>query len=306
MARAVPKADIQQIERQADRNGTAVKAHAVPHERNAEPLHQRVDRPGSELPSGPSHQETDHNLMESNADVTELDILRQENAELRKHAEELEGLFNEERQKAKQSGQPQDDQQKELDALLEEKSDVIRQLHLKIKELQANAAPREQGLSAPQEDQADLIGQLQEKIEELQAKPVAATPREEELLALHEELEEDCRQLKEDEESLMQQMRQMEVQMSRERAEMARQRNELQRLHGEIKHELELASREAELRDRLQPLQRRHQEMAHRKGAEPVRETVAAAPNHTPPQQPKPGKPAAPEERGIFKRLFGQ
>src|SRR5438132_10912829 len=146
------------------------------------------------------------------------------------------------------------------------------------------------------EEKSEVIRDLHRRLHEQSEKPAATSaPREEELIALSEELERERRQLKEDEEALMEQMRQMEVQMSRERAELARQRNELQRLHGEIKHELELASREAELRDRLQPLQRRHQEMAHRKGAEPVRETVAAAPNHTPPQQPKPGKPAAPE-----------
>ena len=296
MARAVPKADIGQIQRQADRHGTALKGHA--------PHTGRVPEDASEQ----SRQETDQPPMGSNADVPEIDILRQENVELREHAEELERLLNE----AQKKGPPPDDQQKEMEALLEEKSDVIRQLHLKIKELQANPAASAPGGAEPSPQEggkSELIEQLQEKIEELQAKPVPATPREEELLALHEELEEERRQLKEDEESLMQQMRQMEVQMSRERAEMARQRSELQRLHNDIRHELELASREAELRDRLQPLQRRHQEMTHRKGAEPIREatpppTPAPAPsprqNGTPPQ-----KPGARDKSGLFKRLFG-
>ena len=87
---------------------------------------------------------------------------------------------------------------KEFEALLEEKSEVIRELH--------------------------------RKLQEHHDRPAGATPREEELLALSEELERERQQLKEDEESLMQQMRDMEVQMSRERAEMARQRSELQRL----------------------------------------------------------------------------
>jgi chromosome segregation ATPase len=293
MARAVPKADIGQILRQADRNAPALKGHA--------PHAGRVPEDASEQ----SPQETDQPPMGSNADVPEIDILRQENSELREHAEELERLLNE-------KAPPSNDQQKEMEALLEEKSDVIRQLHLKIQELQANpaaAAPEGADPSIQQESKSELIDQLQQQVEELQAKPAPATPREEELLALHEELEEERRQLKEDEESLMQQMRQMEVQMSRERAEMARQRSELQRLHNDIRHELELASREAELRDRLQPLQRRHQEMTHRKGAEPIREaapapTPAPAPslrqNGTPPQ-----KPGARDKSGLFKRLFG-
>jgi DNA repair exonuclease SbcCD ATPase subunit len=223
-----------------------------------------------ENPADFSEPETGPAMNQDVSSGSELEQLKLENADLRSKVAELEQFANETFDKA----QLMEEQQKEMEKLLEEKSDLIRELH--------------------------------QKVQDLQARPAAATPREEELLALHEELEDERRQLKEDEEALMQQMRQMEVQMSRERAEMARQRNELQRLHGEIKHELELASREAELRDRLQPLQRRHQEMAHRKGAEPVRETVAAAPNHTPPQQPKPGKVAPPEERGIFKRLFGQ
>src|SRR5260370_17061846 len=278
MARAVPKADIGQIERLAERNGTTHKpATQGAHFLEESPPHESHEP--AEVSAEQHHQETDQNLMASNGEVSEFDLLREENAELRKHAEELEELLN----RAQQKG-PQDEQQKDLEAILEEKSDVIRQLHLKIKELQsrsaaapatsghaaASATSRDEELLALVEEKSDAIRQLHQKMQEMQGKPVAATPREEELLALHEELEEERRQLKEDEESLMQQMRQMEVQMATERAGMARQRSELQRLHNVIHHELELASREAELRDRLQPLQRRHQEMTHRKGAEPV------------------------------------
>jgi len=206
--------------------------------------------------------------MGSDASVNEVDQLRVEKAELLRKATELEEVLTETVQK----GQAREEQQKELEALLDEKSDVIRELH--------------------------------QKLQEQTGRPPAATPREEELLALHEELEEERRQLKEDEEALMQQMRQMEVQMARERAEVARQRSELQRLHNDIRHEIELASREVELRERLQPLQRRHQEMAHRKGAEPNRD-AAPAPAVRQNGTPVEAQPARPNEGGILRRLFG-
>ncbi len=196
---------------------------------------------------------------------TQAEHLYEENIELKKKLVELERQLHDARGTAKFWSE----QQKDFESLLEEKSEVIRQLHLKLQE--QSAAP---------------------------SRPAAALPREEELLALHEELEQERRQLKEDEGALMQQMRDMEVQLSRERAELARQRNELQRLHREIKHELELAAREASLRERLQPLQRRHQELSHRKGEAP-RDTPVPGP------APKTESPR-PTQSGIFRRLFGQ
>jgi len=214
MARAVPKADIGQIERLTERNGST---HKEPEARAAHFLEESsphgLHEP-NEVSAEQHHQETDQNLMASNGELSELGLLREENTELRQHAEELEKLLNQ-----AQKGQPQvhNDQQKDLEAILEEKSDVIRQLHLKIQELQSRrtaapstsgegAAPgtsREEELLALVEEKSDAIRQLHQKMQEMPGKPVAATPREEELLALHEELEEERRQLKEDEESLM-------------------------------------------------------------------------------------------------------
>jgi hypothetical protein len=201
----------------------------------------------------------------------EIERLRAENAAFRESLEQLEKILEE----RLQNEQTWEERQKEQDALLEEKSDVIRELHLKLQECSTAPAPHESG----------------------------AVPREEELLALSEELEQERRQLKEDEESLMAQMREMEIQMSRERAELARQRNELQRLHSDLHHELELAARNAALRDRLQPLQRRHQDLLHRKGGEPSREAPSrAVPNSdSPPSQDA----AARDNKSLLGRLFG-
>jgi hypothetical protein len=200
-------------------------------------------------------------------ETCELDDTLKENIALRVRLKELEEFLEESaHQNAATSAQL-----KEYEGLLEEKSEVIRDLHRKMKEHDDKPATP------------------------------SATPREEELLALSEELERERQQLKEDEETLMQQMRDMEVQMSRERAEIARQRNELQRLQGEIRHELELASRDATLRERLAPLQRRHQELMNRRGGAPASNS-AAAPATAAPNEPE---QTAGKESGLFRRFFG-
>src|SRR5438132_674997 len=152
------------------------------------------------------------------------------------------------------------------------------------------------------EEKSEVIRDLHRRLHEQSEKPAATSaPREEELIALSEELERERRQLKEDEEALMEQMRQMEVQMSRERAELARQRNELQRLQVDLRRELELASRDATLRDRLAPLQRRHQDMLNhasggRSGESPPAEARAVA-TAAPPSEKK--------DSSLLRRLFG-
>jgi hypothetical protein len=150
------------------------------------------------------------------SEATDAESLRAENAELRRLLEEIERAWGK--------------RQCEYEELLEEKSEVIRDLHLKIQDLpQSESAPT----SAP--DQAVLV-------------------------KLQRELEERRLQLEQDEEALMVQMREMEMAMSRDRAELARQRTELQRFQADLNRELEMATRDGGLRDRLQALQRRHQD----------------------------------------------
>ncbi|MCI0403475.1 MAG: hypothetical protein L0212_08130 [Acidobacteria bacterium] len=209
------------------------------------------------------------------------DLLR-ENEELRALVEALQ------RQQEEGGGDGGwQERQREFESLLEEKSEVIRSLHQKMQELQARP-------TAP-----------------------ALTPKEEELIALSDELErercqleqerrnmeEERAQLREDEKIMMQQMKEMEVQMARERADLARQRNDLQRLHTEVHHELELAARDAGLRERLAPLQRRHQEMNNRRGAEPQREQRAAP--AAPQSQLQPQVKETDSNNGLLRRLFG-
>jgi chromosome segregation ATPase len=168
-----------------------------------------------------------------------------ENAELKARVAELEqGLA------PRESEEGWTERQREYEALLEEKSEVIRTLHLKIQELQ----------------------ELQESARRAPDEPL---PPEEVLYQLKKELDEQRRQLQEDEESVMAQMRQMELSLSRDRAELARQRQEVQRIQADLNRELEQASRDPELRERLNSLRRPHEpakrEPAVNGPAEPAR-----------------------------------
>ena len=210
------------------------------------------------------------------ADLQEIEILRDENIQLRELIAELERHLEE--ISAEGDSQALLAQQRELEALLEEKSQHIRQLHIKVQELDLAVKNTPQPVKLPHED---------------------------ELLRMQEELDREQRQLKEDEESMMQQMREMEVQMARERAELARQRTDLQRLHGEIRHEVELAARDATLRERLAPLQRRAQEIMNRRGSSPG--APGASAQHPAQHQPtpQPAETQAPKkDSGLLRRLF--
>jgi hypothetical protein len=223
---------------------------------------------------------------------TSLEQLIVENAELRIRVADLQQLAG---SAANPTDQGWAEREKEYESLLEEKSEIIRSLHLKIQELQEQGS-REEPPAEPRPPLPANEAELQAVFDELE--------RERAQLDLERrQLEEDRAQLQQDEETLMKQMREMEMAMSRERADLARQRNELQRLHNDLRHELELAARDASLRDRLIPLQRRHQEFTNRKGgAAPAgaRPGPAAGPASAPP-----GLPSAKKEGSLLRRLFG-
>jgi hypothetical protein len=188
------------------------------------------------------------------AEAGEENALRQQNAELRAKVAELEQML---------LSTPDDDtwveRQREYEALLEEKSEVIRGLYLKLQEQQESA----------------------------RRSPDEPIPKEEELLRIKEELDEQRRQLQADEESLMGQMRHMELALSKDRAELARQRQDVQRMQSELNHEVEQAGRDSGLRERLNSL---------RRGQDAPKKDAAVA---APPAE------AAQQHSGLFRRLFG-
>jgi hypothetical protein len=222
--------------------------------------------------------------------ISDVEQFRHENTELRSIIAELHGQLETARKQAEQGVQ---DRLKEYDSLLEEKSELIRTLH--------------------------------EKIQELEARPVVPqTPKEEELLALSEELdrercqlhqerrqlEEDRQQLVDDEELMTKQMRDMEVQMARERADFARQRIELNRIYEEVRREMENIERNGLLNQRLGQLRNRLQDVpSSPKGSSPCL-PPACAPAPSPPDdasQPATaiGEPFPKRRETFLGRLFG-
>jgi DNA repair exonuclease SbcCD ATPase subunit len=220
-------------------------------------------------------------------ETDELTALRADNAALRARVEELEQAL----QAAAPAGTPWAEQQKDYEALLEEKSEVIRSLHLKVQQLQEGG-----GASAPAAPAAS-------------AASAALAADTSEIDPLKKQMADQRRQLEEDEQALMQQMRQMEMAMSKDRAELARQRNEIQRLHNELNREIENASRDPGLRERLTALQRLQGEISGRKpaaGAAPAAKPAAKAPAAKAPVANTTAPPEPDKKSGLFRRIFGK
>ncbi|MFO0865384.1 MAG: hypothetical protein U0744_12165 [Gemmataceae bacterium] len=210
----------------------------------------------------------------------EISILRQENARLRRRIEELQtqpASIAPQRLLPSNADEAWEERQREYEALLEEKSEAIRHLHLQVQELQ----------------QVETIDR-------------------EELQRMKDQLDADRVRLQEDEQSLMEQARNLEMSMARDRADLARQRSELQRLQQDWNRELELAMRDDGLRERLAHLQRRHEPSAARPGtmssipggARPGTMSNLQRPGTSPVLGDKPCE-NSPEKSGFLRRIFG-
>jgi len=253
---------------------------------------------GESRPRPGSLADEEEPMASSSDGSAEAQELLEENDRLRSIIADLRQMLDD--ATAKAGGESFDEREREYESLLEEKSELIRNLHVQIKDLE------DQVLSGGGGGGGSRSG--------------GGSPDDSELLALSDELErerssmeqerrtleDERRQLREDEESMMRQMREMELGMAKERAELARQRNELQRLHSEIRHELELAQRDAAVNERLKLLQRRHQDVANNKGGgggdeeppppKPTRKSSQGT-------QPAPKKTGS-SDSGMFRRLF--
>jgi chromosome segregation ATPase len=208
---------------------------------------------------------------------TEFELIRAENAQLRALCQELEQAL----QEAAQQLRPDLEQQgREYVAVLEEKNELIAQLHDQVQELQraleAAEGSAQNGCSSRGQE-----GEL---------------PSEAELMALSEQLECERRQLQEDEQALMDQMREMEVSMARERAELARQRNDMQRLHSEVRHELERLERDGGIQSKIDDLRNKLQDVTARRGAAPAQGANRST--------PIPAPASSSRKEGLMGRLF--
>jgi hypothetical protein len=227
-------------------------------------------------------------------DNPELEQYRHENGELRSIIAELHDQLEAYRQQEQAGLQDRlQDRLKEYESLLEEKSELIRTLHLKVQELEARPL-------------------------------VPQTPKEEELLALSEELdrercqlqqerrqlEEERKQLADDEELMTKQMRDMEVQMARERADFARQRIELNRIYEEIRRELDNVERNGLLNQRLGQLRQRFQDVANghsgpNPGLRSASRPAVSIPETPPAEGAAPTEEPAKRRESFLGRLFG-
>jgi len=205
----------------------------------------------------------------------ELTILRSETARLRRRAEELEAQLAQ-RLSPANADDAWIERQAEYEALLDEKSEAIRNLHLQLQELQ----------------QVESIDR-------------------DELLRIKDQLEADRIRFQEDEQALMDQARNLEMAMARERADLARQRNELQRLQQDWARELELAMRDDGLRERLAHITRRNDPNGRRPstmasidlGARPSTASNLERPGTTPSVFPPPQE--GQQDKGFLRRFFG-
>jgi hypothetical protein len=219
-------------------------------------------------------------------EVQELELLRNENDQLRGLCIELEQALQEASQLG---GQGSEDRLREYESLLEEKNDTIRQLHQELQHAHS------------------VVAEMEAQLQEAQAArpPAGPAPREEELLALSEELELERRQLQEDERTLMDQMREMEVSMARERAEMARSRSDLTRLQNEVRHELERLEKSGATVRKMEELKMKLSDVTNRRGLAANMPAGASKDGSQqsgsqPPQQPRK------DNSGLMGRLFGK
>jgi hypothetical protein len=247
---------------------------------------------GAPRPAPPANGAAGDPVPAGSGDADDVGHLRSENEQLRALCLELEQALHEATQ---QGDQTWADRAKEYEALLEEKSETIRQLHQQLQERQAMLQ--------------EVEAQAAKAMEQAQANPHRAytgpAPREEELLALSEELERERRQLQEDEQTLMEQMREMEVSMAKERAEMARQRNDLQRLQSEIRHELERLEKTGAAQRKMEELKSKLQDATTRRGAAPSARDHGAPSNSGAVPVPA-APPVAPSKKDtLIGRWFG-
>lgn len=179
------------------------------------------------------------------------DELRAENEQLREIAAELKAQFAE---ISKPAATSWEDREREYEALLDEKSEMIRTLHVRIQELEAASGSRAAAKGSPADDDPELLATIEELSREQ-----AEMDKERALL------DEDRRQLRQDEEDMESRMQEMELQVAKSRSDLVRQRHEVHELYGMVRVELEKGQQSGVMSDRLKSLLQRHQTLGNSK-----------------------------------------
>jgi chromosome segregation ATPase len=184
----------------------------------------------------------------------EGDRLRKENGELRSIIGELRALLDE---RAARGSDGWESREREFEDLLEQKSEEIRALHFKVKELEQELAGA--GHHSGPAGSAPSSGEMSALREEL-------VREQEQMGEERDRLRQEREQLREDEDDMMRRMREMELQAAKSRADLVRQRNEMQQLHTEVRNELEHARRSGAVNERMRNLEQQTQDVSARKG----------------------------------------
>lgn len=193
------------------------------------------------LPSrGPAKKRPDPDLARK---------LRQENEQLRSIIEEMQAQLESSPAVTGQGSWAEREQEYEM--MLEEKSEQIRMLNLRLQELQKAAEEAGTGGEPVEEPSEELITMYEELERERS-----------QLEQERQRLDEERRKLHEDEEELERKMQEMELQTAKGRADLVRQRNELQQMHSEVRRELDQAQKAGAGGENFQGLQQRHQKLS--------------------------------------------
>jgi len=217
--------------------------------------------PGSEGGIEAVSDEEKANMLSASPGTDPAKTAHQEKVEqLRAENEELGTVVADVRKQVDEAvGQTQEafaKREEEFEAQLEDKSEELRTLFIRIQETergQADAAAQHAASPAARQDEerAAMWEDIQREHQTLEEE--------------RQRLQEERRQLRDEEESMMQRMREMELQVSKSRTEMVRQRNELQQLHNEVRAELERAQQTGGSMERLRSLRQQHQEVTSRR-----------------------------------------
>jgi chromosome segregation ATPase len=191
-----------------------------------------------------------------------------------------------------------------LKALVQE----ARRRSTQFEEEATKAQKREHDFEMTLEEKSEEIRKLETELAAFKSKQSTGVT-EEELLALHAELERERQTLDEDRQAMEEQFRQLEMNMSRERAEIARERNEMQRTKTELKHKLEMLEKNS-LQGDLSPLRRLREEItgapAAGQGGRPVSPPLPVIPNMPVINRRAPeNDPGSPKRSGILSRFLG-
>jgi chromosome segregation ATPase len=177
-------------------------------------------------------------------------------AQLRAENEKLRATIAELRQRLDSASAPQgswEDREREFEATLEEKSEEIRLLYMKIQELERKyeeeASPPPPRITRGTDEEINALA------EELAADQARLEEEREQVRVERE-------QTRSEEEDLERRMLEMELQTAKSRADLVRQRNDLQRVYNEVRAELEQAKAGGAMSDRVRLLEQETQELS--------------------------------------------